>query len=83
MSQITDTIGSALRTTGDVVADAGKSASNTLSKATGSSGSSHHSHNSGLSLKSNSGYSSDAKTLAKDAERMKDKAMADADRRFG
>jgi exo-beta-1,3-glucanase (GH17 family) len=82
MSQITDTIGSGLRKTGDIVADAGKATSNTVSdgydKATGNSSKSH-----GLNLKNNSGYSQDAKDMARDAEKMKDRAMRDADKRFG
>jgi len=80
MSQITDTIGSTLRKAGDVISDAGKSTSNTVSdtynKATGNNSSSHK-------LTHNSGFSQDAKDLTRDVERMKDRAMRDADRRFG
>jgi len=83
MSGITDTIGSTLRKTGEVVADAGKSASNAVSdtynKTTSSGGGSKTKH---VNFGSNSGYSQDAKTLKRDIERMKDNAMADADRRF-
>jgi hypothetical protein len=81
MSQITDKIGSGLRKAGDVLSDAGKSTSNTITdgynKAT-----SHHSSGHSVNLKNNSGFSQDAKDLARDAERMKDNAMRDADRRF-
>jgi hypothetical protein len=81
MSQITDTIGSGLRKTGDVIADAGKTTSDTVTdgynKATGQHSTSHK-----LDLKSNSGYSQDAKDIASHAEMMKDKAMRDADKRF-
>jgi hypothetical protein len=42
--------------------------------------STHHGSGRG-SLKSNSGFHSDAKHVAREAERLKDKALADADRR--
>ncbi|QDS71591.1 hypothetical protein FKW77_006267 [Venturia effusa] len=79
MSQITDTLGSALRATGDVVADTGKAISNTVTdgynKATGNESKTDR-------LMKNSGFSKDAKDIAREAERMKDNALRDADRRF-
>jgi hypothetical protein len=79
MSQITDTIGSGLRKTGDVVADTSKTVSNTITdsynRATGNESKTDR-------LMKNSGFSQDSKDIARGAERMKDNALSDADRRF-
>lgn len=74
MSQITDTISNALKNVGNTVQDAGNAAANTADdtykKISGNSSSSSK-------LTHNSGFSSDAKQLAGDVERMKDNAMRD------
>lgn len=79
MSNITNTVSDTLKKVSDTVTDTAKDAGNSLDKAykdaTGT-----HSHSSKLT--GNSGFSSDAKTLAKDAERMKDHALRDADKKF-
>jgi len=79
MSQITDTIGSGLRKTGDVVSDAGKTTADTITdgynKATGNESKTDR-------MLNNSGFSQDSKDIARGAERMKDNALRDADRRF-
>lgn len=79
MSQITDTIGSGLRKTGDIVADTGKAASNTLTegynKASGKESKTDR-------LTKTPGFSQDSKDFARGAERMKDKALRDVDKRF-
>jgi len=79
MSQITDAVGSGLRKTGDFIADTGKATSNTVTdgynKATGKESNTHK-------LTKNSGFSEDAKNVARQSERLKEKALRDADRRF-
>lgn len=68
MSQITDNLGSGLRKTGDIVADG-------YNKATGNESKTDR-------LMKNSGFSQNSKDIARGAERMKDNALRDADRRF-
>ena len=73
-------------TLSDTISKATSSASKTLSNALDSADKKYkeatNHRSSGNSLSHNSGFHSDAKSVAREAERLKDKALRDADRRF-
>lgn len=77
MSQITDTVSNALKNVGDTVSDAGNSAMNTADRTYKNVTNSGSSNN---KLTHNSGFSSDAKQIVGDVEKMKDNAMRDGNR---
>jgi hypothetical protein len=76
----TGSISDAATKAGTTIKDTATSASKTAERAYNDL---THNGSSRSTLGGNSNFSSDARDIARDAERMKDKALRDVDRRFG